>query len=406
MLRLRSPALLVRSAPWVLAVAIGLHLVAIAIWTWALTQLLDLGVYRSGGAAILAGSPLYDHALFEKLNFTYPPFAALVFTPFALIPFWLLKLLFSVVNVLALALTIRLSLRKLGHSGSVPAVVLLTGILFWLEPVRSTIVVGQVNLLLMLLLVWDLTRQDDARWKGLGVGFAAGVKLIPGLFIVYLLITRRFRAAGCAAGAFAGTVALGFAVAPGSSARYWHDTFLTTARIGKVAEAGNQSLAGVLARLAAPAQHSPYLWLALSAVAGTLGLAAAWLAHRRGCELLGVTICGLTSCVVSPFTWNHHWVWFVPCVLLLAHLGRLWLAGLLVLLTLDWPVALVTTPDRNTPSTGLIMANAADPLALLTRNLYPLLAAALIVLAVRHLLRAAGDAAEAGHLGEQDAGGH
>jgi alpha-1,2-mannosyltransferase len=378
-----------RSAPWVLASALGLHLVAIAIWTKALTQLLDLGVYRAGGHAVLTGVPLYAQPLYEHLNFTYPPFAAVVFTPLALIPFGALKVVFSVLNVVALALAIRLCLRELGTRDVGSATVLLTGVLFWLEPVRSTIVVGQVNLLLMLLLLWDVTRPASARWQGAGVGLATGIKLIPGLFIVYLLITRRYRAAGVATGVFVGTVALGFVVAPASAARYWRDTFVTTNRIGKVAEAGNQSLAGVLARLAAPAPHSATVWFIGALLLGVSGLAAAWLAHRRGCELLGVTICGLTSCVVSPFTWNHHWVWLVPCVILLLHLAfstdrrLLWLPAGLVLLTLDWPVALVTAPDRNTPSTGLIMLNAAEPLAYLTRNLYPALAIALVVLLVR-----------------------
>ncbi len=385
-----SPSPTRRSARWVVATALGMHLVSVAIWTKALTQLLDLGVYRSGGHAVLTGAPLYDHALFEGLNFTYPPFAAIVFTPLALIPFGVLKVVFSALNVVALALMIRLCLR--GRQNAWPGIVLLTGVLFWLEPVRSTIVVGQVNLLLVLLLLWDLTR--SSRFKGVGVGLAAGVKLIPGLFIVYLLITRRFRAAGIASAVFAGTVAAGFVVTPGSAWRYWHDTFLATARIGKVAEAGNQSLAGILARLSAPGP----LWFAGALLLGALGLAAAWLAHRRGHELLGVTICGLTSCVVSPFTWNHHWVWFVPCVILLAHTGH---RLLLVLLTLDWPVALATAPDRNTPGTGLIMLNPPEPLALLTRNLYPLLAVALVVV----LLRATRDAADPGHLGEEDTGG-
>jgi alpha-1,2-mannosyltransferase len=392
----------VRTARLVLAAALGLHLVTIAIWTKALTELLDLGVYRAGGHAILTGAPLYDHIVFQTLNFTYPPFAAIAFTPLALIPFGPLKILFSALNVVALALVIRLCLRKLSQRDDWPTVVVLTGVLFWLEPVRSTIVVGQINLLLMLLLLWDLTRPASS-WQGVGVGLATGIKLIPGLFIGYLLITRRFRAAGVASAVFAGTIALGFVIAPASAAHYWRDTFLNANRIGKVAEAGNQSLAGVLARLAAPAPHSPALWLAGALLAGAAGLAAAWLADRRGRELLAVTICGLTSCVVSPFSWNHHWVWFVPCVLLLPRLAA---SAALVLLTLDYPVALSTAPDRNTPGTGLIMLNPAAPLGYLTRNLYPLLAAVLIALAARRLLRPPGEPAPAGDLGEHDASGH
>ena len=409
---MRLYTLAVRYAPVVLLLALAAHLVAVAIWTKALTQLLDLGVYRSGGTAVIDRFPLYDRAMFEWLYFTYPPFAAIVFVPLALVPFGLLKLLFTAANVLALAGVIRLCLRSLGHRDG-RVVVLLTGLLCWLEPVRSTIVVGQVNLLLMLLLMWDLTRPDGSRGKGIGVGLAAGIKLIPGIFVVYLLITRRFRAAALAATVFVGTIGLGYLIVPGDSARYWRSTFLATNRIGRVAEPGNQSLAGLLARLAAPAPHSTVLWLVTAVLLGAAGLAVAALAQRRGHELLGITCCGLTACVVSPFTWNHHWVWFVPAFVLLWHAAmaerRLWpLPAGLVLLVLDWPVALVTAPDRNTPSTGWIMLDAPSGLAPLTRNLYPLLAAVLVLLAVCSLRGSdpPGDPAPAGDLGEHDAGGH
>ena len=44
------------------------------------------------------------------------------------------------------------------------------------------------------------------------IAFTA-IKIVPGIFIVYLLITRRFRAALVAGAAFAGFTLLGFAVA-------------------------------------------------------------------------------------------------------------------------------------------------------------------------------------------------
>ena len=50
-----------------------------------------------------------------------------------------------------------------------------------------------------------------------------------------------------------------------------------------------------------------------------MGLAVAVLAHRRGETLLGVTLCGLLSAALAPFAWSHHFVWFGPLVVLLAH---------------------------------------------------------------------------------------
>jgi alpha-1,2-mannosyltransferase len=366
------PARLVRLAPLALILSLALHALAVAHWTRGLTALYDLEVYRAGGRAIVDGTSLYDRDVFWVLKFTYPPFAAVVFTPLALVPVWLLKLAFSAVNVAALGAVIWLCLRALGYAGEKnlrAAVILLTALLFWLEPVRSTIDIGQVNLLLMLLVVWDLI-SGPRRYQGIGVGIAAGIKLVPGIFILYLLLTRRWRAAGVALAAFAGTVAVAFVVAPGQSARYWGGTFLATGRIGRTEETGNQSLSGLVARLGG----SSAVWVLLAVVVGVAGLAVSVRAHRRGEELLAVTLCGLTACAVSPFSWNHHWVWFVPLLLVL---GARRLTVVLFLLLVDWPVVFSPGDGIFPPPTGLISVPDGGVLAFVTRNLYVLVTLAL-----------------------------
>ena len=76
---------------------------------------------------------------------------------------------------------------------------------------------GQVNLVLMALILWDLTQPDTDKtrwWKGFGTGVAAGIKLTPLIFIPYLLVARKFRQAAMACAGFAFTVLLGFAILP------------------------------------------------------------------------------------------------------------------------------------------------------------------------------------------------
>ena len=109
---------------------------------------------------------------------------------------------------------------------------------------------------------------------------------------------------------------VGFLVAPADSVAYWLEgTFAAADRISPVASTANHSLAGLLARAGAP----EWIGLAATAVVGAAGLAVAVLAHRRGETLLGVTVCGLLSAAVAPFAWSHHFVWFGPLVVLLAH---------------------------------------------------------------------------------------
>ncbi len=76
-----------------------------------------------------------------------------------------------------------------------PVLLAATALGLWLEPVFQTFVFGQVNLALTCLVLWDLSRPDGARLKGFAIGIAAGIKLTPAIFAVYLLVTGRVKAA-------------------------------------------------------------------------------------------------------------------------------------------------------------------------------------------------------------------
>ena len=121
---------------------------------------------------------------------------------------------------------------------------------FWLQPVVRTIYLGQINLILMAAIMWDLTQPDHTTngkyrwWKGVATGIAAGIKLTPLIFIPYLLVTRKWReAAGCVGG-FLATVVVGFVVLPHDSSKWWlHGVVISDGnRTGFVGWAGNQSL--------------------------------------------------------------------------------------------------------------------------------------------------------------------
>src|SRR6185312_10524653 len=110
----------------------------------------------------------------------------------------------------------------------------------WLEPVAMTLFFGQINLLLLALVVGDLALPDRIKGKGIGIGLAAGIKLTPLIFIPYLLFTRRARAAAVSTLTFAVTVGLGFALLPRASAVYWGGQIARPGR--KAFHLHNQSL--------------------------------------------------------------------------------------------------------------------------------------------------------------------
>ena len=318
------------------AVILGSYLAYLAIHpdNWTLDPV-DLGVYRSGGLIVRhvrpwydphLAAPLYDWRGYDSLHlkFTYPPFAAIVFAAVSLIPWRVLPPLSVTVNIAALLAALWFTFGGLGYRRGLTrlgATLLAAAAVFWTEPVIRTLYLGQVNLLLMALIIWDLCQPDTRRsgasrwWKGAGVGVAAGIKLVPLIFIPYLLATRRFRAAAAACAAFAATVAAGFVVAPADSARWWlGGLFFNGGRTGFVGWEGNQSLRALLTRLAGSVARAEPVWLAVALVTAVAGLACAALLDRAGHPLPGLLACALTGLLISPISWDHHWVWIVPGV--------------------------------------------------------------------------------------------
>lgn len=293
----------------------------------------DLHVYRLAGKVGAQIRPAYDPRLAAPLydwpgnglKFTYSPFAALVFT-ILVVPSWGLLLKLSLaVSIAAMTAGIWYTLGGLRYragAARLGGTLLLAAALFWLEPVQRTLYLGQVELVLMALIMWDMCQPDRRWWKGAGVGIAAGIKLVPLVFIPYLLLTRRFRQAAVAAGTFAATVALGFAVLPADSRAWWlQGIFARGRRAGFVGWEGNQSLQGLITRLSGSIAAGQPIWLAVAAVTLVAGLAVAVALDRAGQRMAAVLACALTGLLVSPVSWDHHWVWVVPGVTALVAAG-------------------------------------------------------------------------------------
>ncbi|MBF6299533.1 DUF2029 domain-containing protein [Nocardia amamiensis] len=280
----------------------------------------DLAIYRNGALQLLHGEPLYAAPVPPGGWFTYPPFAALCFLPMAAVSFGVAKLAWLAMSCAALWATVWRCWRMLGYRGDLHLAAVSFGLALVatvLEAVRGTLWQGQINLLLMAIIVWDLTRPRSAVLRGWSVGVATGVKLTAIVFLPYLILTRQWRAAATAASTGSATVVFTWLVAPADSRDYWGHAVRDVDRIGPVSHPGNQSLNGVLANLWAPGQAPNWVWLLCAATAAVLGYVVAARAGRAGRNLHGVTVVGLIGCVIPPLAWGHHWVWLVPLLIIL-----------------------------------------------------------------------------------------
>ena len=352
---------------WVAVCAAAVLVTAVFVVTVpAFRHFFDLGVYRGAVRWWLAdGGPLYEYRYQDsRYGFTYPPFAAAVLSPLALTSWPVAIAAGLAVNAAAAGLLlhrlIRPVLRDRGWPGA-PALVLAGCLLLIFEPVRDTFSYGQVNLILLVLVLADLWLLDRSRWAGVGIGLAAAIKLTPAIFVLYLLVTRRWRAAAVATGTAAAATVLTALAAPDTSWAFWGGALWETGRVGDLAYVSNQSLRGVLARLDAPAAG----WWWLAGVAAVLALWAVRVrrAAAAGDHLTGFALTGLAGCLISPITWVHHLVWALPAVVLLVRWAllrgdrwRLALAAVVVVLLsssvvwLWWddPVSLGGTLGGNT----------------------------------------------------------
>lgn len=312
-----------------LRLAIAFYAVSlIAFWISPLGHhwnFVDIFVYRQGGLAVLHGQGLYipsfnDH----QLPFTYPPISAVLFTGLGLLSVGASQAFATVCNLLLLPIVLRFALRIqpfprwLSGADATRLGIAAAGAAVWFEPMWTTLRYGQINVLIAALIVFDLCRPNDRRTKGVTIGIAAGLKMTPLIFIVYLAATRRYRAAATALGAFVATIAVSFAVVPTDARIYWTQDVLDASRPGKVESAANQTLRGALSRLM-HTENVQNLWLLAAVVVTAAGVFLAVRAQRRGeNEASGFALCALTGLLVSPISWTHHWVEAIPALMLVA----------------------------------------------------------------------------------------
>jgi alpha-1,2-mannosyltransferase len=313
---------LTRAQLWVL-VAVWAVAIAVHIWYGNRHNFYDLQIYAKAMRWWDSGHDLYGFVIPDKiqgqLGYTYPPFAALLMRPLAWLPYGAAQAVYLALTVPAFVVTTWWMVAPLArrHGWSLWFVLpLALALVSWLEPIRETVSFGQINLLLVVLILADLLYgvPRKARWAGVGIGLAAAIKLTPAIFILYLLLTRRWRAALTATATALAATLLAFAVVPHESWRFWTGAIWDTGHIGHLDRTANQSIMGLLARLGFPNRA---LWAVLVLALAGYGLWRARRAALAGDEVTGLTLTGFVGILASPVSWTHHIYWFVPALVVL-----------------------------------------------------------------------------------------
>ncbi len=313
------------AAPFLLVLSIAARLA----WTYLVpngANFVDLHVYVGGAGTLDQPGTLYDFVYADQtpdfpLPFTYPPFAAVVFYPLHLLPFglvafaWQLGIIAALYGVVRISQRLLLSADEFGASRRVAMAWTAAGI--WLEPLRSTFDYGQINVLLVLAVLYGVY---STRWwvSGLMVGLAAGVKLTPAVSGLYFLGTRRWATVVFSAVVFFATIGVS-AMVVGDQTRYYFTELLGDAsRVGPIGTSFNQSWRGGISRiLGHDAGYGP---IVVGAIAVTAVVAfLAWRALHDDDRLGRIIVVSLFGLLLSPISWTHHWVWVLPLMIWLLH---------------------------------------------------------------------------------------
>ncbi len=293
-----------------------------SIWPWR-PSTIDLEVYVYAVKDMLAGRDIFTTTTpFWVLYFIYPPIAAIVMTPLALGPYTLWQLVWTAGLVWAQQSVLwRCGAPRGWKLGLIGIVVVLA-----VEPIRTTLGYGQVNTILMALVVADLLpdrppgRGPDQELgaerrripSGSLIGIASAIKLTPALFVVFAFLIGRRRTAITAMISFAVCTGIGAVLLPRETLIFFGGLSGGNTRTASPLYTGNQSLLGVFFRLFGSGLVTTLVGLAVAGIVALLGtlVAAHW--WRLNQKAFAVALVGMTTCLASPLSWTHHYVWILP----------------------------------------------------------------------------------------------
>jgi alpha-1,2-mannosyltransferase len=296
-------------------------------WPWQ-PSTIDLQVYVYAVKDMLAGKDIFATTTpFWNLYFIYPPIAAVLMTPLAFGPYWMWQLIWTAGLIWAQQSV----LRRCGVPRGWKLGLIGIAVVLAVEPIRTTLGYGQVNTMLMAFVVADLLpdapvrngSDGERRWipQGVLTGLAAAIKLTPALFVVFMFLIGKSRAAITAMISFVAFTAIGAIFLFSETVEFWTGLSGGDTRTASPLYAGNQSLLGVFYRLGDSSRTTTLLGLGIAAIVAMLGalLGAHW--WRAGEKVFAIALVGLCTNLASPLSWTHHYVWILPMAVAVLQAG-------------------------------------------------------------------------------------
>ena len=191
---------------WRVLVALTLVLLLLVVWQVSLIRgsketvvHSDFGAFWLEGYYFLTGRPLFDLPPGVR-GPAYPPFAAMVFELFALVPLPVSAAILYFVNVLLIPVAIYLTksiFDALHPERNRAAWPLVVAVVLSLQFFLNSMNLIQLNEIILVLCLLGIKAYLDRRdgWAAAAFVTAAAIKLVPAVFVVWLVVRGRRRAA-------------------------------------------------------------------------------------------------------------------------------------------------------------------------------------------------------------------
>jgi alpha-1,2-mannosyltransferase len=160
----------------------------------------DLTSYLLSAKALLQGGNPYQTG--SPFVYFYPLTFAFMMIPLALLPYWAANFLWFAINALALILSVKYSIElssdwlgvTWGRSLIIPLTLLF---LLVLTPIQHHFLNGQVDFVVLFLCVLFLKYFLRGRsvLSSLFLALAIAIKVVPGIFLLFLIMRKNYRAA-------------------------------------------------------------------------------------------------------------------------------------------------------------------------------------------------------------------
>jgi hypothetical protein len=270
----------------------------------------------------------------QNYGFGHPPTTSFWFIPLAKVGYPVMSEIVAILTLVALLFHFIICARELDLPAKTAFVLLPFGLVLQMTWFRDHLVVVQISEIIAFLftLSWYFLRRGREIEAGVTLGAACTLKLFPGVLVLFLLLTRRFRGVAAACVTY---LAIAIYMTAGYGLRAWPDFFHQQGPIASfwIGHIRNSSLHGIFARLFRPMCErlldNPQIFEIIGAlrklpsvpavpgsawamVASVLLLAFCWwISKREALRTASIdapyTLFSAVAVFVNPWVWEHYY---------------------------------------------------------------------------------------------------